>query len=134
MLVKDVIHNLCAKRATNPAVNKAIKPIPPNNPIAIPPPIAIPSPPLKRVNIEFQWPNIAAQEGIKIKSPSTPIIPETITAKEPLVISKIRTSNADQRPTFLRTLEAPARPVPVENMSIPCLLLILWANGKAPKI
>ena len=54
MLVSDEKGSLCASNDTMPADSIAIIATVPNKAIASPPIIAIPSPPLKPVKIEFQ--------------------------------------------------------------------------------
>ena len=119
MLNRDEKGNLWASKPTKTATRKANTATIPNKPIATPPPMAIPSPPLNRVNTEFQCPKTATTAGSRSMIPSTPIIAETITAKAPLATSNTRTNKADPFPTLLNTLEAPASP---------------WAKGNAPNI
>ena len=94
--------------------------------------VAIPSPPLKLVNIDFQCPNIEPAPAANIQEPFMSINPAIKIAKLPLATSARKTNKARRRPTFQNRLAVPALVLPVSKISTPFSRAAKWANGMDP--
>ena len=85
--------------------------------IVAPNPVTTPRPPLKPMNIEYEWPSTAAMAAINSSHgsrglPAAMTYWTTATASSPLRKSPAKAIAAAPLPSVRRTLVAPVRPLP----------------------